>query len=94
VTDYSPSTVISGVEYEVTEVDGEARPLALLDLLGWHRLVVVYAGGHSSEIEGCGVATGPDLLFKEKVHQSGKDARTWKITSRSPGVSAEALSAF
>ena len=94
VTDNSPKTVISGVEYEITEVDGGAPPDALLQLLGWHRLVMVHTGGHSADIAGSGMTVGPDLLFKEKVGESGKDARTWKITAHGLGFSAEALSAF
>ena len=94
MTDSSPNTVISGVQYEITHVDGGTPPHTALELLGWHRLAMTHTGGHSADISGCGMSTGADLLFKEKVDQTGKDARTWKITASGSGLSAEALSAF
>src|SRR5437588_9138665 len=49
----------------------QAPPHATQDLTGWHRLVMVYAGGRSAEIARCGRAAGPDLLFKDRGGAAG-----------------------
>ncbi len=74
------TTVLSGVPYVVSAIDGR-RPSSLDDFIGAHRLLLT-RDGHESVVDGLGLQIGPSAVtFTEKLSDAGgKDVREWKIT--------------
>ena len=79
----TPEMVVSGVPYEVLEVDGR-KPASLDAFLGNHTLVLSGATGQHT-IEGEGDTIGDALKFYEKAPDGGKDVRAWAIHPRDDG---------
>ncbi len=75
-----PQTIISGVPYTVSAVDGRAA-FTLDDFIGAHHLLLTH-DDERSLVDGLGLRIGPDTVtFSEKAGSAtGKDAREWKIT--------------
>ncbi len=87
------STVVSGIPYVVSTIDGHP-PSSLADFVGAHRLLLSHDDQELS-VEGLGQQTGPQTAtFTEKMSDaSGKDAREWKITAGSTAVAGSGFCA-
>ncbi len=82
----TPDPVVSGVPYEVREVDGRP-PTSPDDFLGSHVVVLAgRTGDHRVEAEG-GRADGVVKLY-EKSAVTSKDVRTWTVDAAGDGFTA------
>ncbi|WP_127125798.1 hypothetical protein [Georgenia sp. SYP-B2076] len=78
MTSSAPETVISGVPYAVTEVNGHA-PGDLDEFLGLTTFVVAGRTGRQV-IDGEGAAVQDAVRVHQKhSHGTGKDVRVWRV---------------
>jgi hypothetical protein len=84
-----PSSIISGVEYQVQAVQGEP-PAQLEDFVGEVTLDVTYqppSGMVHQEhvLRGAGLISGDVVFFNEKDAR-GKDVRRWQVVRKDDGA--------
>ena len=85
-----PSSIISGVEYQVQAVQGEP-PASLEDFVGEVALDVTYeppSGSLRQEhvLRGAGLVSDGVVYFNEKDVRSSKDVRRWQVVQKDDGT--------
>ena len=89
MTEQPPSSIISGVEYEVQAVQGRP-PAQLEDFGGEVVLDVTYEASSGTVREehvlrGAGLVSGDTVFFNEKDPR-GKDVRRWQVQRKDDGT--------
>ena len=83
----TPTTIASGLPYEVVEVAGRT-PTAIEDFVGTTGFLA-RRGDETHHVPGQGVAAGTDVRFHEKaVDGGGKDVRVWTVRRTPDGAFA------
>jgi hypothetical protein len=86
-------SVVSGRPYLIVEVSGR-HPAELDDFVGDVGFVAVM-DIQTFRVEGTGARDDAGVRFSQKDAATGKDVRTWQITSTAPGeFEAQAISAW
>jgi hypothetical protein len=93
VTSQPPHSIISGVAYTVSDVQGTS-PAADADFAGERTLRLVYRPQGSAIdqehlVRGVGLVSEAGIYFNEKDAASGKDVRRWRISRRDDGYVAQ-----
>jgi hypothetical protein len=93
MTTSTRESVASGLPYLVVEVSGR-QPAELDDFVGDVAFVAVM-DTRTYRIEGTGARDGAGVRFSQKDVATGKDVRTWQITTTAADdFEAEAISAW
>ena len=93
MTTSTRESVASGRPYLVVEVSGR-QPAELDDFVGDVTFVAVM-DTRTYRIEGTGARDDAGVRFSQKDAATGKDVRTWQITSTAAGdFEAQAISAW
>ena len=92
MTSQPPTSIISGVEYVVTEVSGRP-PAADDDFAGEVSLRLVYDPADSAvsqdhQVSGVGLVSDDGIFFNEKSALS-KDVRRWRVLRKDDGYVAK-----
>jgi hypothetical protein len=80
MTNITPAMIVSGVPYEVTELEGKA-PAVLEDFAG---PITMHTQGATGDHEVCGsgehVHDGAVRVHEKDHHGTGKDVRVWTVS--------------